>query len=214
METWERMLLQNLAIMVTNQDLHNSIQTRIIIASDGSVQGTQASFAWIIATEYGQRRARCKGLAYGWKPSSYRAEGYGILSAIQFLRLMQHRLTSSILCDIICDNESMIKQMHSTQWTQQLNPNDTMVQDWDILQAIGTTAIEAGTSITINYQHIRGHADDHKPYHRLSLKQQLNVDADKLADQYLQDNPFVNTKTVPHESSTMPYQWRNHNTSA
>jgi hypothetical protein len=43
-------------------------------------------------------------------------------------------------------------------------------------------------NINISIQHIKGHSDSKKPYEKLTLLQQLNVDADELADQYIQAN--------------------------
>jgi hypothetical protein len=34
----------------------------------------------------------------------------------------------------------------------------------------------------VQFRHIKGHADKRAPYHKLTIMQQLNVDADRLAD--------------------------------
>lgn len=50
---WERKLLQHIDIQVSEERLRQEMQQPIRIASDGSVQGHRASFAWTIATTTG-----------------------------------------------------------------------------------------------------------------------------------------------------------------
>ena len=45
--------------------------------------------------------------------------------------------------------------------------------------------------------HIKGHQDDHKAYDELSLPAQLNVDADALANAYVQQNPTKDYTRAP-----------------
>jgi hypothetical protein len=63
-----------------------------------------------------------------------------------------------------------------------------MDSEWDILAEIRASMIELQeTSPTLKW--IKGHQDDHTPYEELSLKAQLNCQADKLADEYLTIHP-------------------------
>ena len=48
---------------------------------------------------------------------------------------------------------------------------------------------------------MKGHQDKNKPYNKLTLQAQLNVDADKLADGFTPDNPDLDHSTshvMPH----------------
>lgn len=55
-------------------------------ASDGSVRfTTQGAFGWVLSTDQGFQAATGMGPARGPRPTSYRAEGYGILSILRFL---------------------------------------------------------------------------------------------------------------------------------
>jgi hypothetical protein len=43
------------------------------------------SFAWVLALPCGQRVVTCAGPVFGFRESSYRSEGYGVLSAVRFV---------------------------------------------------------------------------------------------------------------------------------
>ena len=61
-------------------------------------------------------------------------------------------------------------------------PNPTLEPDWDVIHEIKWTyqqQLQGGTLI-----HTKGHQDDREKYSALSLLAQLNVDADRLAQQY------------------------------
>ncbi|CAB9503689.1 expressed unknown protein [Seminavis robusta] len=45
--------------------------------------------------------------------------------------------------------------------------------------------------------HVKGHQDDAKPYDELNLEAQLNIDADQLADDWLQAHPNFDHSKVP-----------------
>ena len=56
-------------------------------------------------------------------------------------------------------------------------------------QQLATASAKLG--IRPNYVHVKGHQDKETPYHQLSLLARLNVDADKLAGQFLSSGPNV-----------------------
>ena len=76
-------------------------------------------------------------------------------------------------------------------------PNSTLDSDWDILAKIWKTILELEEGSRPNIVHIKGHQDKDKQYAELDLPAQLNVDADKLADQYIAANPNKNYREVP-----------------
>jgi DUF1365 family protein len=58
-------------------------------------------------------------------------------------------------------------------------PNFTLLPDWDLTHEIAESLqFLSKPSLLL---HIKGHQDDHKDYSQLSLKAQLNVDADTEA---------------------------------
>jgi hypothetical protein len=109
------------------------------IASDGSVQEHRASFAWVIATEEGVRLATCSGPAYGCKPTSYGAEGYGILSTMRFITVAKQHWGNIRPCRIVCNNEAIVQQFHQAYDPIKIQPNHTMIAEWDILVEIWKT---------------------------------------------------------------------------
>ena len=66
-------------------------------------------------------------------------------------------------------------------------PNATLESSWDLLAEIWVAYRELGDRVQIGW--VKGHQDNETPYEDLSLKAQLNVDADQLADQFIQDHP-------------------------
>ena len=63
--------------------------------------------------------------------------------------------------------------------------NDCFHPEWDVLAEISTTMKALG--ITLNMKHVKGHADQKKKYNDLDLLSQLNVDANALATQALDE---------------------------
>jgi hypothetical protein len=177
-----------------------------ISASDGSVRlQDHGAFGWCISLPCGRRLATCAGPVFGTKPSSYRAEGYGMLSLLRFLlRLFEYCDMPPPTCGtIVCDNISIVDKVNSYQspypltdllnveWTplnpptgyaSNKSPSSTLNPDWDVLQEIRHTLSDLTFRPTI--QHIKGHQDRKIPYEHLSLPAQLNVDADTAAGKF------------------------------
>jgi hypothetical protein len=83
---WERQLFFNLT--QHSEDLCQHLNdSRLIIASNGSLESTQGSFGWVIGSS-SSHYWTCSGPADGAPDcmSSQRTELYGILSALRFLR--------------------------------------------------------------------------------------------------------------------------------
>ena len=58
-------------------------------ATDGSVLNQQGTFGWRISTDTGTHLVTCNGPLYGYTPTSYHAECYGLLSLLRFLLQLQ-----------------------------------------------------------------------------------------------------------------------------
>jgi ribonuclease HI len=161
LQKWQSELLQNMILQGTVGEIKEAVRQPLRIASDGSVQGNRASFGWIISTATGTRLATCAGPAFGCKPTSYRAEGYGILSVLQFFQLASEQWGTIGPCHIVCDNEALVKQLGKTNEYTKTQPNQTMIAEWDILIEIWETMAKMRD---IRIQHIKGHSDEKQPY--------------------------------------------------
>jgi hypothetical protein len=153
LEHWERQLLLDLEIVdleVAQEEatVWEAIATQAChIATDGSAPDGKGSFAWVISDAEGNILAQCKGPAYGADISSYRAEGYGILSVLRFLVHMRkiHPLQDGLPVvqqPLVCDNEAIVKKIREIIKYKSIYPNSTMESDWDILAEIRSSMLE------------------------------------------------------------------------
>eukprot|EP00957_Ditylum_brightwellii_P105373 8032811-Ditylum_brightwellii.AAC.1 len=68
-----------------------------VVVTDGLVGEVDMSFGWKISTMNGENIAEHAGPAFG-QVSSFRAEGYGVLSALSFFRrAMEYTTTTTQL---------------------------------------------------------------------------------------------------------------------
>jgi hypothetical protein len=86
-----------------------------VAATDGSVVSSSGSFGWILATADGKKLAWNRGPVFGFRGSSYRAEGYGLLSILQFLfHIFQFtQIQSKPKLRIHSDSESLLTKLSS-----------------------------------------------------------------------------------------------------
>jgi hypothetical protein len=197
MDEWERQLLQGMEILVAHDIFLHQITQPMMIACDGSVQDHRASYGWIMSTTDGTRLAKCTGPAYGYRPTSFRAEGYGILSAVRFIHLSQKKWNALSQYTIICDNEAIVNIMQEQHRVEDTYTNQRLNAEWDVI-AETTATIEADALWEkVTFRHIKGHADRNTAHHKLTVMQQLNVEADKLADEYIQQNQDLAYSIVP-----------------
>ena len=143
---------------------------------------------------------RNAGPVSGHRITSYRTEGYGILSATRFIaRLYEFTRsdTHTVPVELLCDNNlSMVghvrKLLPSTNDTVLLSAGDqhftltTTQPEWDVLNEIWHT-VKEWKGLKIN--HVKGHQDTQTPAETLSLEARLNIEADALAGQYLRRHP-------------------------
>jgi hypothetical protein len=160
---------------------NTDIEIHLLAVSDGSAFDQSMSFGWSMSLPSGLRLATCAGPAPGSKQSSFRAEGYGLLSLTRFL----HHLF--LFCDtrpdwtirLCSDNDPLINRIATTRPYPQCFPNSTLEADWDVTHTIIRTLAQLPCKILV--QHVKGHQDDHKNYDDLPLDAQLNCDADHEA---------------------------------
>jgi hypothetical protein len=160
--------------------------------SDGSVWDEhQGAFGWAISTDIGERVAKGMGPARGAAPDSFRAEAYGMLATLCFLKRLaeftgQHEPWAGVLAtdsqsllDTISakgsadeDNKPKVKKLHELSVDS---------PEWDIVSNI-IALLHSQPGLKLKYA--RGHQDRTIPYDNLSLLAQLNVDADEMATKY------------------------------
>jgi RIO-like serine/threonine protein kinase len=108
------------------------------------------------------------GPAQGMKPSSYQAEGYGMLSLLRFIiRLFKYYGTEPRCLQLYSDNLALIHRIDQQMRRHTWYPNDTISSDWDILQAIVSTLRKFHEPPLIS--HVKGHQDDTTAYALLPL---------------------------------------------
>ena len=115
LDPWESHLFEHLSIDGDAFEIYNLLQyTTFDAACDGSVyRNGSASFGWVLSFS-AERLVHCSGPAYGHRPTSYRAEAYGMLSFLRFL----YRLR--VYCQVeqkpkggtlVCDNISLVNNV-------------------------------------------------------------------------------------------------------
>ena len=195
LDEWEVELLKNIEMDEDPFELCVALQPLQRSASDGSVRHhRQGAFGWTIRNENGQRVAAGMGPASGSKPTSYRAEAYGMLSLLRFLIRIKEYTSMHFQWEgiIATDSQSLLDTLNGVdELTQHDNfsPStaegtvvlDVLAPDWDVLIEI-QKSMEQLPRIKLEY--VKGHQDRDTPYPQLSQMAQLNVDADAKAGQY------------------------------
>ncbi|KAI2490363.1 hypothetical protein MHU86_24203 [Fragilaria crotonensis] len=113
---WEAELLQEVELSEDPFTVSEVLSHGIRAVSDGSVwTDNQGAFGWMLSSDLGDRVARGMGPARGAKVDSYRAEAYGMLAILCFLRRLAEFTTqmepwTGILAT---DSESLFRDSHS-----------------------------------------------------------------------------------------------------
>jgi hypothetical protein len=124
-------LVRTVERVATEEELLQCIASRQIIriASGGGAISGRASYGWIL--QIGNTPiAKGKGPTFGDDPGLFRAEGYGMVSALIYLRLLQRqydfkreRNTTNML---ICDNEGLLIRIEKANSWPYITPNVTL----------------------------------------------------------------------------------------
>lgn len=202
---WEARLLTNVIVykdvfQIAHQWHSITTSNPLLMATDGSAPDYSGLFGWILALPDGTRQAANYGTVQGYRISSFRAERYGLLLAMCFLRRVSV-FTSVPLPPVmfLLDSKSMITRVHQLlSWTT-FFPNQTLIPEYDVLQAILRYALILPHKP--QFQHVKSHQDNKMPYSSLSLHAQLNVDADHLAGQVEASTPNANSHVTLIEGS-------------
>ena len=140
---WEDELLCRVELLVPQEELFQRlVENGAMVGSDGSVQGPKASFAWVLSDNDGNRLANCNGPVFGSKPTSYRAEAYGILSVCRFFYHLKTKWQVSCKFALYCDNKTSVNRSAERNDVLKATPNSTLESEWDVLAEIWVTLQE------------------------------------------------------------------------
>ena len=189
--TWERCLLETCSLACApEQVMHELNKGTIIVASDGTVINQSAAFGYVIATATTkQRLIRGRGPAFGVDPTSFRAEAYGALAAIQMIYQLSQYTNIPVAQSInhYIDNSSVVTRINKELKShRQNNPNATLAPEWDIIHQIQQSIITLSAPIQVQW--IPGHQDAFRPREQLRLESQLNCEADDEGAAYQATN--------------------------
>ena len=123
--------------------------------------------------------------------SNYRGELIGALIASHILTIAGEHLSSNKAVQLYCDNLGVIHHASHPE-----NPIKTNQPQTDVLTMF--THNLATSTIPWKYQHVYGHLDETIRFESLSLPEQLNVMADKLAKEALIDAVKTGQYSTPY----------------
>jgi hypothetical protein len=191
---WEQSLFTSLEFLVppfhlaaTLSNLPRGADTpalQIHFVSDGSQIDETTTFGWVLSLSDGTRLAQCAGPGCG-PGTSHRAEGYGVLSAVCFVSRLQLFVSTTAPWSLrfTTDNKGLLIRIGQRQNYDASYANATLAPDWDLVEEIVTQLRRL--PVQPLFSHVKGHQDNHFHYADLSLDAQLNVDADKLAGDFM-----------------------------
>ena len=206
LEPWEIDVLRMTTLHVDPNAVCEALSRGLRAASDGSVRFlSQGAFGWALSTAQGLQAATGMGPARGPRPSSYRAESYGLLSILRFfIRIAEFTgMVEPWQGVLVTDSQSVLKTLGGGDQKFKVTDEpvridgttvvlDVLCPDWDILIEI-QAALSQLPGLRLKF--IKGHQDKTTPYAQLPLLARLNVDADAMASQFQdlhgQDHPVV-----------------------
>ena len=191
---WEYELLKHLDIPTDAFSVSHYLEhAGVRVVSDGSVWAdNHGSFGWTLSDGSGTRLAQAMGPASGAKVDSYRAEAYGMLSVLCFLRHLSTYTNHPLPWDgvLATDSQSLLETLTlaPTSDNQALycirkpaHYLDVLCPEWDLVSMILQELLHWPS---LRLKHVRGHQDRDADYDTLPLLAQLNVDADTMANRY------------------------------
>jgi hypothetical protein len=191
LDPWEFELLNHIELAADPYAVCHDLSYGLRGASDGSVKHEEhGAYGWVLSTDRGDRLAFGKGPVRGYHPTSFRAEGVGLLSLLRFLiRIAKYTMMHEPWTGtVVTDSKSLLNVLLGTDDTpdnEQSHPHlpylEPLQADWDVLVEL-RHSLERLPGITL--RHIKGHQGRKVPYPSLPLLAQLNVDADRLASEF------------------------------
>jgi hypothetical protein len=145
----------------------------IIIVTDASIHKEKAAIAWIVTTKTGKVIKTCQHLLEESHILSFRAEAFGVFSALISLHL--HIQQQHTRWTLYCDNKALIYRLNALK----SSPVNIEWMDSDALLAICKITPENG-----QFCHVKGHTvlSD-----KSSLPERLNHIVDRKANDAIHD---------------------------
>ena len=157
--------------------------TLYLVTDGGAIEPIKGSYGWVIASST-KILWTGRGYTRGYPINSHRAEGYGRLAGLVFLRryiqyMKLEKCPNTVLN--FCDNKTIVKSVLNT-WDPYYKPGTTLSPNWDVLAQIHEVQSILKPVINIKpCEHVKGHQDRHKEVDELSWEAKLNFIADKDA---------------------------------
>ena len=204
LDPWEAKML-NKADNQHHRRLAQALLTKekIYIVSNGGQLNSYGSFGWII--EGNQEYARGNGEAEGAREimQLFRAEAYGMLAAIRFLKQTcvwnDTWPTTNKTITVYSDNMSLIQRISWHHKRIVVTPKNVSAADYDTEKAITSTIDYLETkNIFIQVQHVKGHQDKKRKKQDLPKEAQMNIEAD------IEATIALETRSQKHEYNPLP----------
>lgn len=191
---WESDLLRHIEISNLTSlkaSLESATET-LQIASDGGLREDTGSYGVAMGTSTEDLDTN-RGRAHGNEEllSSYRAEAYGLLSAIlllrHFVKFYKINPTDGNTPRFFCDNLALAKIL-AKHFTNRMTVGEHYAPDVDLeLQILAEIKQLKEVGIKFSLQHVKGHQDLTEEYDNLPRAAQMNVQADHGATRALQE---------------------------
>eukprot|EP00957_Ditylum_brightwellii_P065333 4955442-Ditylum_brightwellii.AAC.1 len=188
LEPWDNFLHKDLVLEISVYEIAQicQIDAHINISSNSSFikEENVMTFGWIIINNDKEILAEHAGPAFG-QVTSFRVEGYGILSASQFLYHISKYTNQTIKCDmnIYIDDEGIVKRLKDQLAYTHDYLFNTLEPVWDVVAQVADTLKQYNSLITIT--HVKSHQDDNTLFDKLTMPARLNIAADNLATNYI-----------------------------
>jgi hypothetical protein len=150
----------------------------------------------------GQRLAQGSGSVFGFDPRSYRAEGHGAKASHLFLIhcfLYCEQPIPSGQFTFYCDNQGLLKKLMYLRSYKKAVYATCLHSEWDIISSVHR--LQSRFESPPELLHVKGHQNDDSAVDDLDLSALLNIEADKLATQELQEYSSVKY-IVPFDPSS------------
>ena len=180
---------------VFNLDIELGGSSAILGVSDGSEAKKHMTYGWSLRNSRQEQLITCSGSPPG-EGQSHRAEANGMLSMVWFLSLLQEftKIPITVPLHLYTDNSGLIKRINERNQWKHNYPSTTLLSDWDLVEEI-CRLMKTLKTFTIN--HVRGHMDKKKSYEQCSNQEQMNIDADELADKHRKRHGVAIQPQVP-----------------
>ncbi len=198
---WQSSLLAHLECINNANRLHQFLesgeQLQLYLVSDGGAKGDLGSFGWELSI--GKTILwTCMGPTFGVEPGSFRAESYGMLSAMLFLdhylRFFHVDVSDNIEHLFFSDNKGLILRIGYSMDRSWSNPSHCLASEYDVES--GIVDLLHTMPVKFALHHVLGHQDEKIPVENLPWEAQMNCHADAYATDYL-ENWSTPSKIVP-----------------